>query len=102
MIKLIKTVVQDYLIDWIYNHSRLTRKPIYVIIDDTTCMKTKPSSQAENPIENCDCHFSHLERRSVYGHQFFTVILRAGTFLFHLKSHLMKKKIKGKFSWQKK
>lgn len=80
--QLIKSVVQDYLIDWIYNHSRLTKKPIYVIIDDTTCMKTKPSSQAENPIENCDWHFSHLERRNVYGHQFVTVILRCGDVSF--------------------
>ena len=35
-----------------------TGKPIYVLVDDTTCVKTKPSSQATYPIQGCDCSLS--------------------------------------------
>ena len=38
--------LQDDLISCIYNRYRQTKHPIYVMIDDTTCVKTKPSSQA--------------------------------------------------------
>lgn len=67
--------LKSYSIDYIYNRAKLTNKPIYVSIDDTTCVKTKPSSQANHPIEGCSWHFSHVEKRQVYGHQFVAITL---------------------------
>lgn len=53
--------------------------PIYVIADDTICEKTVPSSKAEQPISGCGFHRSHLENKTVYGHQFVTVMMRCGS-----------------------
>ena len=69
-------ILQNYVIDCIWNRSIQTGFPIYVLIDDTTCIKTKPSSQVSRPIEGCSYHHSHLEHRMVYGHQFVTLMLR--------------------------
>ena len=37
-----------------------------------------PSSKAQNIIEGCSFHNSHLKKKSVYGHQFVAVMLRCG------------------------
>lgn len=42
--------LQSYIISYIYNRSQSTGQPVYVSIDDTTCVKTEPSSQASHPI----------------------------------------------------
>ena len=55
--------------------SKKSEKPIYFIIDDTISKKTKPSSQAEKPIENCRFAYSHLEGKVVYGHQIIVSLL---------------------------
>ena len=68
--------LQDDLISCIYNRSRQTKHPIYVMVDDTTCVKTKPSSQATHPIQGCGWHFSHLHHQHVYGHQLVTIMLQ--------------------------
>ena len=72
----ISNQIQAYLLSCLYNRSHQTGKPIYVLVDDTTCVKTKPSSQATYPIQGCDWHYSHLHHQSVYGHQFVTVMLQ--------------------------
>ena len=71
-------IMQVYVIRMIKEKSRKTGLPIYVIIDDTICEKTRPSSKAEDPINGCDFHFSHLEGKSVYGQQFVGAMLRCG------------------------
>ena len=48
--------------------------PIFAIYDDTISKKTKPSSQAIHPIEATDFHFSHLECKTVWGHQLLAAI----------------------------
>lgn len=68
--------VQSYLLSCIYNRSHQTGKPIYLMVDDTTCVKTKPSSQVTHPIQGCSWHFSHLHHQHVYGHQFVTLMLQ--------------------------
>ena len=71
----ISTHLQSYITSYIYNRSQSTGQPVYVSIDDTTCVKTKPSSQASHPIQGCGGHFSHVAKRQVYGHQFVAVVL---------------------------
>lgn len=70
--------MKSYTINRIWELSRNTKEPIYVIIDDTVNEKTVPSSKALNIIEGCSFHNSHLKRKTVYGHQFVTIMLRCG------------------------
>ncbi|WP_035290522.1 IS701 family transposase [Clostridium sp. KNHs214] len=70
--------LQKFAVNKIWQLSRDTGKPIYVIIDDTICKKTKPSSRAKNPIEKCQFHQSHLENKKVYGHQVVGALLQCG------------------------
>jgi len=42
---------------------------MFISIDDTVNIKSKPSSKAERPIEGTEYHYSHLERKQVWGHQ---------------------------------
>ena len=43
---------QSYVLSCIYSRSHQTKQPIYVLIDDTTCVKTKPSPQAKLPFKD--------------------------------------------------
>lgn len=52
--------------------------PIFAIYDDTISEKTKPSSKAENIIQEAGYHKSHLKKKQVYGHQLFTTMLSTG------------------------
>ena len=61
--EMISNQIQSYLLSCIYNRSHQTGKPIYVLVDDTTCVKTKPSSQAIYPIQGCGWHYSHLHHQ---------------------------------------
>ena len=74
-----ETIVEDILkkkvISIIYEESKRTGKPVYIIIDDTISSKTKPSSKAKHPIEDAYFHFSHLKRKQDYGHQAIAVML---------------------------
>lgn len=66
----INRLFQAHVLSCIYNRSHQTKQPIYVLVDDTTCVKTKPSSQAIHPIQGCGWHFSHRN------HQHGTSLLR--------------------------
>lgn len=59
----------------IYDESKASGCPIFVITDDTICSKTIPSSKAKHPIEAAGFHFSHLKRKQDYGHQSVVVLL---------------------------
>lgn len=52
--------------------------PIFAIYDDTISEKTKPSSKAENTIQEASFHQSHLKKKQVYGHQLLTTMLSDG------------------------
>lgn len=75
---LLSEEIKRYAIKRIWQISKDTGLPIYVIIDDTVNEKTVPSSKAQNTIEGCSFHNSHLKHKTVYGHQFVTVMLRCG------------------------
>lgn len=68
--------MKAYAIKLIWQRSIDTSQPIYIIIDDTVNEKTVPSSKAQRKIQGCSFHNSHLKRKTVYGHQFVTVMLR--------------------------
>jgi hypothetical protein len=83
---LLKYELESYIIRSIYNHSTLTGKPIFVLIDDTLCEKTKPSSRAVNIIEKAGFHKSHTKgKKIVYGHQFVGIVLRCGNLIYPYK-----------------
>ncbi|MDS0528600.1 transposase, partial [Clostridium sp. SHJSY1] len=52
--------------------------PLFAIYDDTISEKTKPSSKAENTIQEASFHRSHLKKKQVYGHQLLTTMLSNG------------------------
>lgn len=57
-------------------------EPVFLILDDTICEKTKPSSQAEHAMEGSAFHFSHVARKSVWGHQLLSMMMGCGTAFF--------------------
>ncbi len=64
--------------------SERTAEPLFVIHDDTIAQKTKPSSQAQSPIELTGYHHSHLRGKVVFGHQLqATVVACADVSLIH-------------------
>jgi hypothetical protein len=74
--------MQIYAVKQIWNESKKTGKPIYIILDDTMSEKTMPSLQAKYPtIAGCEHHYSHLKKKTVYGHQFVTIMLQCGDLL---------------------
>jgi hypothetical protein len=76
--------LRKYQINLIYNNPSL-KEPIFVIYDDTIAEKTKPSSQAKDPIQQADFNYSHLDRKKVWSHQLFTAVLScAGMILPYL------------------
>ncbi len=66
---IIETIVKKKVIAVIYEESRRTGKPVYIIIDDTVSSKTKPSSKAKHPTEDACFHFSHLKKRITVNRQ---------------------------------
>lgn len=81
--------LQQYVIEKIWNISRRTGSPIFVIIDDTISEKTKPSSKANRPMEKCNFHHSHLKNKKVYGHQIVGILLQCEgvTVPYHLEMY---------------
>jgi Transposase DDE domain len=55
-----------------------TDTPIFAIYDDTIAEKTKPSSKAQNTIQETSFHHSHLKHKKVWGHQLLTTMLSSG------------------------
>jgi len=54
------------------------QEPIFISIADTVIAKMKPSSKAKQPTDGTGWHYSHLERKIVYGYQVHAVIVSAG------------------------
>lgn len=65
--------------------------PLFIILDDTISKKTKPSSQAINPIQGCGFHFSHTEGKSVWGHQVVQLMIKSGKQAFPYDFRLFQK-----------
>ncbi len=52
--------------------------PVFISIDDTVIPKTKPSSKAKRPTEGTGWHYSHLEKKLVYGYQVHAATISTG------------------------
>ena len=76
----IRKIVKQESLQFVASHSKDTEQPLFVIHDDTVCKKTKPSSQAQRPIEQADFHYSHLEGKSVWGHQVQATLVQCGDY----------------------
>jgi hypothetical protein len=72
---IVENILKEEVRKLIYKEAQCTGKPVYLIIDDTISSKTKPSSKAKHPIEDAYFHFSHLKKKSDYGHQAIAVML---------------------------
>lgn len=82
---------EDYLLQQTkqYIHGQLEKdEPLFLLLDDTICEKTKPSSQAEMPTESCGYHFSHSAGKSVWGHQVVQLMMKSGDRAYPYESQL--------------
>ncbi len=71
----LENILKSTVVQFIYEESRRSGKPVFCIVDDTISSKTKPSSWALHPIKDAYFHQSHLKGRQDYGHQAVTVML---------------------------
>jgi len=60
---------------------------VFFSLDDTVNVKTKPSSQAERPIEMAGFHHSHLLNKQVWGHQVMAVMIGCGNTVLNYDIH---------------
>ena len=74
----IRSTIKQRSFDHIQRLSKETGAPMFVIMDDTVNVKTKPSSQAERPIEMAGFHHSHLLGKQVWGHQVMATMVSCG------------------------
>jgi len=88
----IERALKKHVIKRIWETSKTTGKPIYIVIDDTISEKTVPSSKAKKPIEKCGFHNSHLKGKTVYGHQIVTVMLLCDTLVLPYAMEIYDKK----------
>jgi len=89
-------VLRSDVIKTIQNISTKTKEPIQLVIDDTISKKTKPSSKALNTIQGTQFHYSHTEKRHVFGHQIFVCILKCGNRSFPFEMMLYNKNTSSK------
>ena len=71
----LQDILKSCVLHVIYKEAIRSKQPILCIVDDTIASHTKPSSQAEHPIEAAYFHQSHLKGRQDYGHQIVSVML---------------------------
>lgn len=88
----IERALKKHVIKRIWETSKTTGKPIYIVIDDTISEKTVPSSKAKKPTEKCGFHNSHLKGKTVYGHQIVTVMLLCDTLVLPYAMEIYDKK----------
>jgi len=74
----IQQMIRQESLKFVRSLSEQTEQPLFVIHDDTVCNKTKPSSQAQHPIEQTKFHYSHLEGKTVWGHQVQATMVQCG------------------------
>lgn len=79
----LQDILKESIINVIYQEAMRSGKPIFCMVDDTIASHTKPSSQAEHPIEAAYFHQSHLKRRQDYGHQAVAVLLSCNGIVFN-------------------
>ena len=71
----LEDTLKSSVLQVIYHEAEHSGQPIFCIVDDTITSHTRPSSQAEHPIEAAYFHQSHLKGCQDYGHQVVSVML---------------------------
>ncbi|MBE2920133.1 IS701 family transposase, partial [Anoxybacillus flavithermus] len=74
--------LQQWVLHRVERSSKRENQPIFVSIDDTICQKTKPSSRATHAIQGCDWHYSHTEKKSIWGHSLVWLMVHTMTQAF--------------------
>ncbi|AXM89185.1 IS701 family transposase [Anoxybacillus ayderensis G10] len=74
--------LQQWVLHRVERSSKRENQPIFVSIDDTICQKTKPSSRATHAIQGCDWHYSHAEKKSIWGHSLVWLMVHTMTQAF--------------------
>lgn len=87
--------LKKFQLDLIYSNPS-SSEPVFVIYDDTITEKTKPSSKAQNTIQQTDFHYSHLDRKKVWGHQLFTTMLSCGDMILPYSIQRYEKGVRSK------
>ena len=86
---------------YIQNLSIVTNAPMFLSFDDTVNVKTKPSSQAERPIEKAGFHHSHLLNKQVWGHQVMAAMISCGETALNYDIHRYDKTKQSKIDYAK-
>jgi hypothetical protein len=97
----IKSAVKQKSFQHIQRLSRETGAPIFVSLDDTVNVKTKPSSQAARPIEKAEFHHSHLLGKQVWGHQVMAAMISCGKMELNYDIHRYDKTKQSKMAYAK-
>ena len=74
---------------------------MFVSLDDTVNVKTKPSSQASRPIEMAEFHYSHLLGKQVWGHQVIAAMISCGETALNYDIHRYDKTTQSKMDYAK-
>jgi hypothetical protein len=69
---------KNKIIEEIFKKAEESGEIIYIKVDDTISKKKPPSSKAEKPTEKTGWHYSHLDKKTVFGHQLHTVMISCG------------------------
>ncbi len=72
---ILEQILKGHVVQTIYEEAERTGRPVICIVDDTIASKTKPSSQAMQPMEAAYFHRSHLKKKQDHGHQAVGVML---------------------------
>jgi hypothetical protein len=93
--KIIKAIVYDYMV----RLAKETGLHLEIIFDDTTCVKSLPDADAENPIEGARHLYSHYDKKVVYCHQVVAVMLRVGDVCLNYDCMFYDKKAQSKIEY---
>jgi hypothetical protein len=94
-----KEYIHKTSFEHIQSLSKQRSTPIFVSIDDTVNVKTKPSSQASRPMEKAEFHYSHLLGKQVWGHQAMAMMVSCGKTALNYDIHRYDKSVQSKISY---
>ncbi len=83
--------LQQWILHRIERIAKRENQPLFVSIDDAICQKTKPSSRAVHAIQGCDWHYSHTEKKSIWGHSLVWLMVHTMTQAFPFAFRLYEK-----------
>ena len=97
----IRLYIQEKSFKHIQELSKMSNAPMFISFDDTVNVKTKPSSQAERPIEKAGFHHSHLLNKQVWGHQVMAAMISCGETALNYDIHRYDKTKQSKIAYVK-